>query len=101
MHYKIRANVYKLLGRGVVGSCFGARFLSVFFVVLCYGSKLLTINSPHSYFLCTNILNLVSILCPYHPPRGHWTLQLIRQSCVQKDHVDNARVRASVKQRQC
>ena len=22
MHYKIRANVYKVIGRGVVGSCF-------------------------------------------------------------------------------
>ena len=31
MHYKIRANVYTLLGRGVVCSCFGAHFLSVFF----------------------------------------------------------------------
>ena len=26
MHYRIRANVYKLLGRGVVGSCFGVHF---------------------------------------------------------------------------
>jgi hypothetical protein len=31
MHYKIRANVYKFLGRGVVGSCFGVYFLSLFF----------------------------------------------------------------------
>jgi len=30
MHYKIRANVYKLLGRGVVGSCFGVRFCPYF-----------------------------------------------------------------------
>jgi len=26
MHYRIRANVYKLLGRGVLGSCFGVHF---------------------------------------------------------------------------
>ena len=33
MHYKIRANNYKLLGRGVVGICFGVvHFLSVFFL---------------------------------------------------------------------
>jgi hypothetical protein len=31
MHYKIRANVYKLLGSGVVGSCFGVRYCSYFF----------------------------------------------------------------------
>ena len=28
MHYKARANAYKLLGRGVVGSCFGVRYCS-------------------------------------------------------------------------
>jgi hypothetical protein len=33
MHYRIRANVCKLLGRGVVGSCFGVRF----FVRICGG----------------------------------------------------------------
>jgi hypothetical protein len=26
MHYRIRADVSKLLGRGVVGSCFGVHF---------------------------------------------------------------------------
>jgi len=31
MHYRISANVYKLLGRGVVGICFGVHFLSVLF----------------------------------------------------------------------
>jgi len=28
MHYKTRANVYMVLGRGVVGSCFGVRYCS-------------------------------------------------------------------------
>ena len=55
--------------------------------VLYYSSKLLTINSPQSYLLCINILNLVLILCPYHPPRSHWTHQLSRQSYVHKGHV--------------
>jgi hypothetical protein len=31
MHYKIRANVYRLLGRDVVGSCFGVHFFCIFF----------------------------------------------------------------------
>jgi hypothetical protein len=31
MHYRIRANVYKLVWRNVVGSCFGIHILSVFF----------------------------------------------------------------------
>ena len=31
MHYKIIDNVYKLLGRGVVGSCFGVHFCPYFF----------------------------------------------------------------------
>jgi len=31
MHYKTRANVYKLLGRGDVGSCFGVHFCPYFF----------------------------------------------------------------------
>jgi len=26
MHYKTRVNVYMVLGRGVVGSCFGVQF---------------------------------------------------------------------------
>jgi hypothetical protein len=31
MHYRIRANVYVVLGRGVVGSCFGVRlFVRIF-----------------------------------------------------------------------
>ena len=28
MHYKTRANVYMVLGKGVVGSCFGVRYCS-------------------------------------------------------------------------
>ena len=28
MHYKTRANVYMVLGRGVVGSCFSVRYCS-------------------------------------------------------------------------
>jgi hypothetical protein len=28
MHYKTRANVYMVLGRGVVGSCFGVHYRS-------------------------------------------------------------------------
>jgi len=32
MHYKFGANAYKFLGRGGVGSSFGVRFLSVFFL---------------------------------------------------------------------
>jgi hypothetical protein len=45
-------------------------------IVLCYSSKLLTINSPRFYFLCTNNLNTALIICSYHPPRSHWTHQL-------------------------
>jgi hypothetical protein len=59
-------------------------------IVLCYSPKLLTINSPQSYFLCTINLNLVFILRPYRPPRSHWTHQLSRQSYVHKGHVPRA-----------
>jgi len=37
MYCRIRANVYKLLGRGVVGSCFG--------VCVCVSQQLIDISS--------------------------------------------------------
>jgi len=62
MHYRIRANVYMVLGRGVVGSCSGVHFLSVF-----YGAQQYDICI---HFNITYIINLATCFDPFESSSG-------------------------------